>query len=157
MTEQFRGGGSYCVGDSGRVGSHPFWENVSLSAVAWNGTAPYRYVWIFGDGTPNASGAQVSHTYRGFGPYRVVLAVSDATGSTNTTNLTVPFYPPPGPVVDCPSGAGWFAGPTSPGVLAIAGGVAAVAVILGILVRRRRRAPPGKGPTMGASSPPSPP
>lgn len=46
------------------------------------------YQWDFGDGSPGASGAQVTHTFENPGRYRVALEVTDddlATGSTERT------------------------------------------------------------------------
>ena len=45
------------------------------------------YLWDFGDGSPTATGAQVSHVYADNGTYTVTLTVSDGTltGSASTT------------------------------------------------------------------------
>jgi PKD repeat protein len=43
------------------------------------------YRWDFGDGTPPAGGAQVTHTYATGGAYPVVLTVDDGTGLWNAT------------------------------------------------------------------------
>lgn len=47
------------------------------------------YLWQFGDGTPNASGAQVTHMYTVAGSYQATLQVTDADGNTDTTALTI--------------------------------------------------------------------
>ncbi|HSJ00087.1 MAG TPA: PKD domain-containing protein, partial [Patescibacteria group bacterium] len=41
------------------------------------------YTWDFGDGSPGAAGARVSHIYAEGGVYPVVLTVDDGTGLSN--------------------------------------------------------------------------
>lgn len=47
------------------------------------GTAPYTYVWDFGDGTTSTQNAPI-HTYAQAGAYTVCVTVTDATGCTST-------------------------------------------------------------------------
>ena len=59
---------------------------------------PLTYVWDFGDGSPTAAGARVSHIYAEGGVYPVVLTVDDGTGLPNGRNrasLTVTVNRPP--------------------------------------------------------------
>ncbi|HSI99820.1 MAG TPA: PKD domain-containing protein [Patescibacteria group bacterium] len=44
---------------------------------------PLTYTWDFGDGSPGAAGARVSHIYAEGGVYPVVLTVDDGTGLSN--------------------------------------------------------------------------
>ncbi len=47
---------------------------------------PLMYTWSFGDGSPNASGIRVSHTFAQGGKYPVKLTVNDGTGLPNATD-----------------------------------------------------------------------
>ncbi|MFQ4147847.1 PKD domain-containing protein [Arthrobacter sp. LAPM80] len=74
--------------------------------VALNGTASTdpdgtvaAYSWIFGDGTPNGSGATTSHTYAKAGAYQVTLTVTDNGGATNALTKTVTVTAPPANVI----------------------------------------------------------
>jgi PKD repeat protein len=70
--------------------------DASLSADADGDALTYR--WDFGDGTPPAGGAQVTHTYATGGAYPVVLTVDDGTGlwnATATAAITVVINRPP--------------------------------------------------------------
>lgn len=56
------------------------------------------YRWDFGDGSPPARGAQVTHTYATGGAYPVMLTVDDGTGVWNATDsaaITVVINQPP--------------------------------------------------------------
>ncbi|TMA97303.1 MAG: PKD domain-containing protein, partial [Deltaproteobacteria bacterium] len=64
------------------------------AAVAFGGSGSadpdgdaLSYLWDFGDGSPTATGAQVSHVYADNGTYTITLTVSDGTltGSASTT------------------------------------------------------------------------
>ena len=52
------------------------------------------YLWDFGDGTPDASGVMVSHTYTSPGDYTVTLTVTDDRGDTGVVQQTVSFVAP---------------------------------------------------------------
>jgi PKD repeat protein len=70
--------------------------DASQSADADGDALTYR--WDFGDGTPPAGGAQVTHTYATGGAYPVVLTVDDGTGLWNATAsaaITVVINRPP--------------------------------------------------------------
>lgn len=53
---------------------------VGFSALASGGTAPYSYLWTFGDGTPASTAQNPAHTYASPGLYTAALVVTDARG-----------------------------------------------------------------------------
>lgn len=57
------------------------------------GVGPYKYVWNFGDGTPNATNSNPSHSFTALGcgtqNFSVTLTVTDANGEVNTKTKTV--------------------------------------------------------------------
>jgi PKD repeat protein len=57
---------------------------------------PITFEWSFGDGTPNASGASVQHTYTANGTYVATLTVRDNNSGvgTDTVTITVGNLPP---------------------------------------------------------------
>ncbi len=59
-------------------------EEVQLHAYAQDplGNAAVSYVWDFGDGTPTATGADVSHTWPDDGVFPVTVTATDAAGDT---------------------------------------------------------------------------
>lgn len=63
-------------------------HTVQFSATGSGGDGTLSYEWIFGDSTPNASGAVVSHTYTTTGNYEAEVIVTDADG--DTASATVP-------------------------------------------------------------------
>ena len=70
--------------------------DASQSADADGDALTYR--WDFGDGTPPAGGAEVTHTYATGGAYPVMLTVDDGTGLWNATAsaaITVVINRPP--------------------------------------------------------------
>jgi hypothetical protein len=62
------------------VGTAPL--AVGFSALASGGTAPYGYLWTFGDGTAPSAAQNPSHTYAAPGFYSATLVVTDARGGT---------------------------------------------------------------------------
>ena len=61
------------------------------------------YDWNFGDGTPHASGASVSHTYTQAGIFTATLTVSDGRGGTDTATVRVhPGNDPPALTMSSP-------------------------------------------------------
>ncbi len=68
--------------------------------------APTAWAWNFGDGTPNSTLQNPSHTYNIAGAFNVTLTVSNALGSNTTMDGSVFVYVPP-PV------AGFYANVTS--------------------------------------------
>lgn len=67
---------------------------VALNATVHNGTAPYSYAWSFGDGSPNASGASVSHTFTKVGGYTVTVVATDAVGHTSSATVPIGVFAP---------------------------------------------------------------
>jgi PKD repeat protein len=68
---------------------------VSFTANPLDGTPPRAVSWAFQDGTPNASGASVNHTFVVTGMYRVVVTATDSAGATqhDAINVTVNAAP----------------------------------------------------------------
>jgi PKD repeat protein len=60
------------------TGLAPF--GLTLEANVSGGDAPYTYTWSFGDGSPDESGAFVSHTFVRAGSYTVDLYANDSLG-----------------------------------------------------------------------------
>jgi PKD repeat protein len=140
------GGGYECTEPNGTVLTNgTFWENVSLTARAWGGVAPYTFSWNFTGGAPNATGAQVN--VKVLNPGVVTLVATDASGAKNSTDFHLPV--PSQPRIICgPTGGGsgkGFLGLSGDlgyiviGVI-LAAAVAVVAVVL--LLRKRRNTPP---------------
>jgi hypothetical protein len=59
------------------------WDATGFHAGAWNGRAPYRFLWMFGDGslTSWSDATDVNHVFAAPGLYRVTLITAD-TGSS---------------------------------------------------------------------------
>jgi DNA-binding beta-propeller fold protein YncE len=136
----------YCVDHSGKVGIVPASLQVSLAAVAWNGTGPYAYVWTFGDGSQNVDSARTEHTFEGNGTWVANLTVVDLNGGTNTTHYTLHASAQAGSFPSCPknstnsSGLNPLSGGGFSSVLVIVAIVAAlvVAVVVMVFIRRRK-------------------
>ncbi len=63
---------------------------VSFTALVSGGSAPYAFVWHFGDGTANATVQNPSHTFATPGLYTVDLVVVDNRGGTvNAAPITI--------------------------------------------------------------------
>jgi parallel beta-helix repeat protein len=102
-------------------GSAPF--TVRLSAQTMGTLTPFSYQWSFGDGSPGAAVANLTHTYGQPGNYNVSLTVKDSSGTTDSSTLTI--------VVSVPSNPSYTL-PVIVGVLVVAG-------IGGFLLWRRRK------------------
>lgn len=61
---------------------------VNFSSAGSTGTGTLTYAWTFGDGATSAE-ANPQHTYTAAGTYRVGLRVTDESGDSATTTLTV--------------------------------------------------------------------
>ena len=73
---------------------------VNLSASATDpGADTLSWTWDFGDSSPTASGAAVSHTYATGGVYTVTVIVIDGDGGTDTDTTTV-VVSNAGPTID---------------------------------------------------------
>lgn len=68
---------------------------VNFSGSASGSFAPYTYDWSFGDGSADATGAQVDHTYRWVAAFQANLTVTDAFGATATRSVTILVTPAP--------------------------------------------------------------
>ena len=53
------------------------------------------YSWNFGDGSPTASLAVVTHTYNSAGPFVATLTVNDGNGGTNSATVNITVGTPP--------------------------------------------------------------
>ncbi len=70
-------------------------ENVTFSAVVTNGTAPFAYLWHFGDGVPGY-GPTVHHAYATAESFPVVVMVIDSQNvSVTSSALAYPVAPLP--------------------------------------------------------------
>jgi len=74
-------------------GPIPF--NVTLSANGSSGVPPYTFVWSFGDGTPDASGAALTHVYRFWGVFEANVTLTDSLGDTASGSVNVTVTPQP--------------------------------------------------------------
>jgi glucose/arabinose dehydrogenase len=76
-------------------------------------SATLGYSWNFGDSSPAATGAVVTHTYTAAGPYVATLTVTDGAGgvSTATVNIAV-GTPPVGTIITPVEGTTYNAGDT---------------------------------------------
>jgi PKD repeat protein len=72
---------------SGTAGS-PISFTASASDPA-DTSGGFTYTWNFGDGTPTASGASVSHTYLNPGDYTATVTVTEPDGITSSANAAV--------------------------------------------------------------------
>jgi hypothetical protein len=73
-------------------------QPVSLSASLvdlWSGLGAGQPTWSFGDGTPLASGASVTHTFADPGTYTVTLSAADALQNTATSTYSIAVEPRP--------------------------------------------------------------
>lgn len=69
------------------TGSAPL--SVSFTGTAAGGTAPYAYLWNFGDGSTGSASPTPQHVYNLSGTYGAKLTVSDATGASATAAVTI--------------------------------------------------------------------
>jgi hypothetical protein len=71
-------------------------QPLSLSASLvdlWSGLGAGQPTWSFGDGTPAASGASVTHTFAAPGTYTVTLSAADALQNTTTSTYSIAVRP----------------------------------------------------------------
>jgi PKD repeat protein len=67
---------------------------VNFSAVTVGGTLPVGYVWSFGDGSPNASGANASHVYASIGHFVADVAATDSRGDVAIARVAITVLAP---------------------------------------------------------------
>ncbi|GAB4170186.1 MAG: PKD domain-containing protein [Geothermobacteraceae bacterium] len=71
---------------------------VTFSAdTSVNTKGSFSYSWDFNDGTPDATGATVQHTFATVGSYQVALRVTDEEGKADVAVLNLTVVPPPPP------------------------------------------------------------
>ncbi|MCI4348732.1 MAG: PKD domain-containing protein [Thermoplasmata archaeon] len=68
---------------------------VQLSATPFGGVAPYRYLWVLGDGSMG-TGVHLTHVYNQTGSYEVNLFVAESTGQVGSAAVNLPFTAPRG-------------------------------------------------------------
>ncbi len=62
---------------------------LTFVAAVSGGAAPYRYTWMYGDGTPGASGPNVSHAFPAAGSYVVTAVVQDDAGAQAQATISL--------------------------------------------------------------------
>lgn len=67
---------------------------VTLKAAPGGGTAPYHYLWVFGDGT-TGTGPNATHQFNTSGSYLVNVFASDALGRVGTAWVNLPILVQP--------------------------------------------------------------
>ena len=117
-----------------------------FSVTGVGGTPPYNFTWTFGDDSPAAYGASVTHAYLGpSGSFLVQLTARDAAGAESTNNSSVEVTLPSctAPPVTSTGGGGSsdyeIAGIALVVLLLVAGAVYAV-----VRTRRRPTVPPAR-------------
>ncbi len=93
-----------------RINASPTAGNLPLN-VTFNGSAstdpdndPLTYEWNFGDGSPTATGEQVSHTYTTQCTCNATLTVRDGRGGQNTASVRIDAgNNPPAPTISVPT------------------------------------------------------
>lgn len=68
-------------------GKAPF--TVNFKADIEGGKAPLKIVWKFGDGTPDGTEANPTHTYTKPGKYKADLEVSDSAGDSDSDYVEI--------------------------------------------------------------------
>lgn len=89
-------------------GPYPLSVNFSSGGTT-GGNPPYSYMWEFGDGSNSTSGSP-NHVYTSPGTYYVSLEVTDSSGNTSYSNLTLSlhhFFSVTYMEVGLPSGESW--------------------------------------------------
>ena len=75
------------------TGKAPITINFDATASTDADGTVVGYNWIFGDGSPGAGGAFVSHTYLSEGTYTITLSVADNAGATHSSTRSVAVQP----------------------------------------------------------------
>src|SRR3989440_13065295 len=111
-------------------------ESVGFTASVTDGTGPFTYAWVFGDGAVS-SVQNPSHAYSAPGTYPVHLWVNDSVGGSSLATITVVTS---GTSVSTTSAAIYT------GVAFLAGVIVAALVLIAIARRRKKEEPPEAGP-----------
>jgi len=111
-------------------------DSVGFTASVTDGTSPYSYAWVFGDGAVS-SVQNPSHAYSAPGTYPVRLWVNDSVGGSSLATLSLVAS---GPVLSTTSAAIYI------GVAFVAGVVLAALALIAIARRRKRGEPPAAPP-----------
>jgi choice-of-anchor A domain-containing protein len=82
-----------------RAGCSTGAEEISFTASASGGTAPYTYLWNFGDNSTSSLAAPV-HSFSEAGTYNVTLKITDALGVSSTKTETIECLAKSKPVVN---------------------------------------------------------
>ncbi len=91
-------------------------QSVTFTASVFGGTAPYLYVWNFGDGM-TGSGNPASHIFQTKGNFTVIVTVTDKNALNITASQLISVIPLPQPIAgpqgpEGPQGATGATGPT---------------------------------------------
>lgn len=131
-------GGNLTVGQyhSRPLYTHPCsnssWS-ITFFANASGGTAPYSFVWTFGDGSADSTDRNVTHVFPSWGIFNVSIAVKDVLRDTATSTIVVESTPPPCaplPIIDSANEL------LLPGI-----GVGAIVAAVGVVLAFRHRNP----------------
>ena len=92
-------------------GPQPLSVNFSASGSIHPDGGSLSYSWNFGDGSPNAGGISVTHTYETAGNYVATLTVNDENGRVHSDTVGITVGNPPVGTIDTPAeGARYNAG-----------------------------------------------
>jgi hypothetical protein len=69
----------------------PVGSTVSFRAKALNGSPPITFTWTFGDGSEEAHGERVEHTYDKLGSYRALVVGEDANKEHSSVQFALLF------------------------------------------------------------------
>ena len=111
-------------------------ESVGFTASVTDGTGPFTYAWVFGDGAVS-SVQNPTHAYSASGTYPVHLWVNDSVGGSSLATIAVVAS---GTSVSTTSAAIYT------GVAFLAGVIVAALVLIAIARRRKREEPPEARP-----------
>ncbi|HKW43183.1 MAG TPA: PKD domain-containing protein, partial [Thermoplasmata archaeon] len=122
-------------------------DSVAFTASVTDGTGPFTYSWIFGDGSVSSS-QNPNHVYATAGTYSVRLWVNDSVGGSSLATLAI--------VASVPVVSTTLA-TISAGVAFLAGVVVAALVLIFLARRRKKEEPPLAPPPAAEEQGPPPP
>lgn len=126
-------------------------EPVALVGTFTGGTGPFTFAWTLGD-TNTSAAASLAHVYGKAGNFSVSFTVTDALGQTSAQSFTLEVRPAP-PTSSSSSSVSLSSGLGLDLLIGIVL-LVVVAVVLGALLARRPRTPPG--PPMAYTAPSGP-